>query len=770
MASLPVAIQPIEQMSEQQQLEMVLRISREQSRNSSGLNLADEGLYRRTMDDDEEIFSDEDGEYQYNHSRHVMSEEERIRRENNRLELLHRGLEELDGDSPQARKPKLITSPLSPHQLAGLYDMQRREKGEIQFKIGIIMNAVLNSNVGILGDKPGHGKTRIVLSLIASDYDNKGKIKERRTSFFYSKDIGNVGSLTISEPLNLDKPKKEGSSNGKDKKQKGRKPLASSDSEEDSEEDSAKDSDGDSSSSSSSSSSPAPKRKKDPVIGDFDEDDIDMDGYFNERTKQIVFGDRKRLDMTLIVLPAKLVNLWISEIEKHTKLKYHSLKPREKPDFVKLQKNKTQIILCNISTWRLCIGYRWRRIVIDEADTIKTVGTDLDYEFLWFITGSYDDLIKRTTQLPGNLLKQIKKDREYYNHLVTKSSDEFIEESRLTPPYNEYTVTCKGVRAIKHVKQLMGKEIAEMVSSGDIKSAVLALGGKEGENENLLDLVTNKLKMKLENLETTRKYIETLRYDNEDQRKERLMRNELEIKTINAQIKQAENAIAEIKGDEFICTICYEPVDKVTILPCTHGFCGPCILGWFQEKHNNICPMCRASISLKDLVVVDRKDLKDCEDCTEKKICKKCRNKKKEKKEKQNNKNKQKKKETRTKADALLEICTSLDKVLVFTRNQGGFEKLKMTLKDCGKRVDEYINNRTTVLQAFRDGKVDVLILDPATTAGIPLKEANVVVMYHIMDDGLDRQAIGRAQRPGRDGELCVFRLVYEYEDEHEQE
>lgn len=758
MAALPsVNLEPIQEMNEQQQLEMALRISRQQAMGNNGLNLADERPLYGEVGNDLDSDSDEYYDGGYPAYRHVMSEEERIRRENERLAKLHIGLEELDGDSPQATKPKLITGSLSSHQLAALYDMKRREKDGIEFKIGV-NHAKLYQNVGILGDKPGHGKTRIALSLIASDYNKKGKIEFRREKFFVSKNIGSVGSLIITEPLYEEKEKSKKSSKKRDTDSNNRKGKARKSLDKD--EDTSNVSDDENNEEESS-----PRSVNSEEEESSHEEGSSRWGYNEEKGR---YTHKKRLDMTLVILPSKLVNLWIGEIEKQTQFKYHLMKPRTSPNFDQLQKNGVHIVIGNIATWRISLGYRWRRIIIDEADTIRTVGDELDYEFLWFITGSYDDLIKRTTQLPGKTLREIRKEREYYNHLVTKNSDEFIEESKLTPPYDEYTVTCKGVRAIRHVKKLMGRDVAEMVSSGDIKGAILALGGKEGENENLLDLVTNKLKIKLENLQTTRKYIETLRYDNEQQRKERLDRNDIEIKAVETQIKQANSAIEEIKNDDFVCTICYEPVDKVTILPCTHGYCGPCIISWFNERHNNTCPTCRAVINLKDLVVIDREDLKDCNDCTETKMCKKCKTKLKEKKKNEKNKKKEKdeKKKVRTKADALQEICKAMTRVLIFTKNQGGFEKLKVTLKDCGKKVDEYINNRTTVLQAFRDGKIDVLILDPATTAGIPLKEANVVVIYHTLPEGLDRQAIGRAQRPGRTQPLVVFRLEYEYDDE----
>jgi Ring finger domain len=42
------------------------------------------------------------------------------------------------------------------------------------------------------------------------------------------------------------------------------------------------------------------------------------------------------------------------------------------------------------------------------------------------------------------------------------------------------------------------------------------------------------------------------------------------------------------------CGICLESIDEKTALNCGHSFCYECIWSWCQ--HNNVCPLCKASV------------------------------------------------------------------------------------------------------------------------------------------------------------------------------
>lgn len=74
----------------------------------------------------------------------------------------------LNESSPQEQQPDLISLKLKPHQLASLYKMKKIDNCKFTNE-----NHKIDTNIGILGDLPGSGKTLTMLALIAStkDYD-----------------------------------------------------------------------------------------------------------------------------------------------------------------------------------------------------------------------------------------------------------------------------------------------------------------------------------------------------------------------------------------------------------------------------------------------------------------------------------------------------------------------------------------------------------------------------------------------------------------------
>jgi SNF2 family DNA or RNA helicase len=57
-----------------------------------------------------------------------------------------------------------------------------------------------------------------------------------------------------------------------------------------------------------------------------------------------------------------------------------------------------------------------------------------------------------------------------------------------------------------------------------------------------------------------------------------------------------------------------------------------------------------------------------------------------------------------------------------------------------------------------------ILLNSQFNGAGLDLHEANHVILFHEMNAGLELQTISRAQRPGRNTQLQVWKLAYSYE------
>ena len=106
-------------------------------------------------------------------------------------------------------------------------------------------------------------------------------------------------------------------------------------------------------------------------------------------------------------------------------------------------------------------------------------------------------------------------------------------------------------------------------------------------------------------------------------------------------------------------------------------------------------------------------------------------------------------------------------KFLVFSRVDNGFSSIIETLKKNNITYAElkgHTGHMMNVLESFKKGDLKVILLNTHYAgSGIDINFATDVIIFHSM--GIDKQqAVGRAQRVGRNDELIVHNLCYEHE------
>jgi ATP-dependent RNA helicase DeaD len=120
----------------------------------------------------------------------------------------------------------------------------------------------------------------------------------------------------------------------------------------------------------------------------------------------------------------------------------------------------------------------------------------------------------------------------------------------------------------------------------------------------------------------------------------------------------------------------------------------------------------------------------------------------------------------RDKLEALREVFETIDageQTLVFRRTQEDVEWLVRTLKRKGLAVDAIHGGlsqgeRNSVMQAFRDGKLKLLISTNLTSRGIDVPAVAHVINYDIPEQVEEYvHRIGRTARMGRDGTAVTF-------------
>ena len=97
--------------------------------------------------------------------------------------------------------------------------------------------------------------------------------------------------------------------------------------------------------------------------------------------------------------------------------------------------------------------------------------------------------------------------------------------------------------------------------------------------------------------------------------------------------------------------------------------------------------------------------------------------------------------------------------------------KLVSEGKDLGKCISTFsllkgsTGQVTNIIQDYKDNKFKVLLLNAKYFgSGLNLQMTSDIILYHRMDEELEKQIIGRGQRLGREGTLRVHYLCHKNE------
>ena len=106
-------------------------------------------------------------------------------------------------------------------------------------------------------------------------------------------------------------------------------------------------------------------------------------------------------------------------------------------------------------------------------------------------------------------------------------------------------------------------------------------------------------------------------------------------------------------------------------------------------------------------------------------------------------------------------------KYLVFSGYNATFREVGDMLKYEKIRFGVLTSSLRTekILSKFKNGHLQVILLDAEHNgAGLEIQTATDVILFHQMRKSLEIQSIARAQRPGRIGQLNVWKLKYPHE------
>ena len=502
---------------------------------------------------------------------------------------------------------------------------------------------------------------------------------------------------------------------------------------------------------------------------------------------------------SLIIVPHTLFRQWADYIKKQTNLKGVLLDKKKCLDadtFTADVMGADLVLVSNtlykeFSKWQRDNEIRWKRVFVDEADTIHIVNgyPRPETRFTWFITASwmnvlfpnetlyiqktillthifgtnanfpylkphFDELYRSTraydyvryNMTSYNFFRElVNGDHRLRGNLVVRCDDKLIQQSISLPPLYRTNILCKAPLTQRIVSQAIPVEVQQLLHGGDVAGAMNALGVKAEDTTSLIDAVTKNLQKELAKLKATYEFKSgpAIEYSTA-QAKEAALKSLMDkIKEKEAAIKGIHERIEGFKNE--MCPICYDEPSEAIITPCcSRIFCGQCILMCLTR--NPSCPMCRATGIQKNLKkLVDTKNETAivaaneplAEDGLEKK------------------------------PDTLMRLFRDnpQGRFLVFSRYDNPFTAMENQIDALGVKVRQLKGNKDAIaatLRAFQGGDLRCLLLNSYYAgSGLNITAATHVVLLHAMTHEEEKQILGRAYRMGRTEPLNFIRLLH---------
>jgi hypothetical protein len=665
---------------------------------------------------------------------------------------------QLTETSPRAIQPAWIRTALRPHQLSLLEAARRLEaKATIHSDTFNHMGTTLLTRYGVIADRVGAGKSLVALSLVRDPPVESSFLKADANGaatmirFEQMPDVQDISAAWFdmaapAEPVTADSIEA---------------PELSSDDD---------DSGVMSHIYSSAYSHHGIKLARNPL----------MKRLFPSR------NDKFYMRQSLIIVPHNIASQWETYIKEQTNLRAYCVRKTKDCDWERADFYRdifmSDLVLVSCTMLKKFIGamcwyntdfrqFVWSRLFIDEADTI-TCGLkphEVSARFMWFITGSWRNMafpngfytsaihltnaelhdvmdghiagVRSHTNIVGQSVSGSMK--KPFTQLILRNSDEWINTSLLRPTITHDTILCKAPANLGILQGFISPAALEALHAGDVAGALSALGLKAASKETLVDRVTANLRADVAQAQKLLEFKSGLEYSSKAAKTHAIERAEAKVAQLKAQLAALEERVATATTQ--LCPICYDTPRTATLTPCCRqSFCLECLCECMKKK--TVCPLCRQAIgSVKNLLVIGEGEEVGAGVVVEEVLP--------------------------TKGAALLKLITDAPadrRFLVFSAHEASFKGLREVLEARGIRSELLSGTAARIdklRKQFVEGKVRVLCMNARHVgAGLNLEAATDIVLYHKMNQELEKQVIGRAVRFERMTELRVTHLVHDME------
>ena len=124
--------------------------------------------------------------------------------------------------------------------------------------------------------------------------------------------------------------------------------------------------------------------------------------------------------------------------------------------------------------------YNWKRIMIDECHDIINKIEIFNYMFIWLISGTYFNMCHKISSSSYSQYYNIKDilREDYINYILVKCNKDFVKESFKIPPIIEHYHLCKMSKYLKIIKKYINSSILDKINANDISGAIKDLVGR----------------------------------------------------------------------------------------------------------------------------------------------------------------------------------------------------------------------------------------------------------------------------------------------------
>ena len=135
---------------------------------------------------------------------------------------------------------------------------------------------------------------------------------------------------------------------------------------------------------------------------------------------------------------------------------------------------------------------------------------------------------------------------QVFDKIIVKNNDHFVDESLGLPEPETYTIMCKNPIEVNVLTGIVNKDIISSINAGDLRTALSYIHSYNLDSEtNIIAKVLYDLKTNLSNLEIRRNGIDMTTYNNEA-RKEQLLKNVSDdILSVSSKINQISERIVD---------------------------------------------------------------------------------------------------------------------------------------------------------------------------------------------------------------------------------